>query len=419
MRIGVHLTGREARAVLADGSRVHACGAAMGGRALGTVLRELAGQATYSVRSVTLEVSDLLVDAVCRTGAGSAGAPVSVLRVLPRTSRHTASADHPSAMMRSFVAHRAAVSGGHDLFGTALAPLDVSGAVAAALEAHRSGLRAMAVVATGAVGAPGHESAVARAVLDAVPELRLSLSHEVGGVGLLLRESAAVLNAVMLSAAGDLVDRCRRAVRRLGDVSCWFATADGGRISAERLRALPVLGLDAAAAMNLLGAAALHGRGTGTVVVDDGRSCTIGELRDGLPHVAADLHSALGVRLAAPRPVVDVVGTEEFRADPARWLRGAPHEVPVIATEGRPDLGALGAALCEPTAWVDLVVQAESADELCRQRRAVEERALRMVVTSEAPPGSERIVESGATALAYMRAGTYRVRARATTGARA
>lgn len=411
--------------MLADGGRVHAHRTVQSGRVPGTLLRELAARAPHPVRSVTFEASALLADAVCGRGAGSAGTPVSVLRVLPRTTLHTASADHPSAMMRSFVAHRAAVSGGHDLFGTALAPLDVPGAVAAARAAHRSGLRAMAVVATGAVGTPGHESTVARAVLDAVPELRLSLSHEVGGVGLLLRESAAVLNAAMLSAAGDLVDRCQRAVRRLGDVPCWFATADGGRISAERLRALPVLGLDAATAMALLGAAALHGRDTGRIVVDDGQTCTIGELRAGLPHVAADLHSALGARLAAPRPVVDVVPAEDFRAAPERWLRDAPQDVPVVdaevreGQEDRPDPAALGAALCEPTAWVDLVVHAETADELAHQRRAVEERALRMVVTGEAPPGSERIVESRATALAYMRAGTYRVRARATTGAHA
>ncbi|MFF5988424.1 hydantoinase/oxoprolinase family protein [Prauserella flavalba] len=418
MRIGARLSGRAVRGVLADAGHVLGQSTAVGARALGTVLHELGNLAPHGVRSVTLEISDLLVEAVRRPRTDLGVTPVSVLRVLPRVPRHAALADHPSSTLRSFVPHRTTVSGGHDLFGTPLAPLDVPSAVEAAREARRLGLEAIAVVATGAVGAPGHESAVAKAVLDAVPDLRVSLSHEVGGMGLLVRETAAVLNAALLSAAGRLVDRCQRATRPLGDVPCWFATGDGGRVSAERLRALPVLGLQAKWAMTLLGAAVLNGRDNATIVVEDGTTCTIGEVRDGLPHVAADLQGALGVRLAAPQPVLTTTGTESFRAGPERSLRGSPDVSPVVIGNGDLDLATVGAASCEPTSWVDLVVHAGSTDELRQQQRATEDRACGMVATSDAPPGSERIVESSATALAYVRAGTYRLRVRAAAGAR-
>ena len=418
MRIGARLFGRVVRGVLADRGQVLAQSTAQGDRALRTVLRALGDRAPGGVRSVTFEISDLLVEAVRRPRTELDVTPVAVLRVLPRGPRHAALADHPWDTLRSLAPFRTTVGGGHDLFGTPLAPLDVPGAVEAAREARRRGLGAMAVVATGAVRTPGHETAVARAVLDAVPDLRVSLSHEVAGMGLLVRETAAVLNAALLSAAGRFVDRCQRAARVLGDVPCWFATGDGGRVSAERLRALPVHGLEAKWAMTLLGAAVLNRRDDATIVVEEGDVCTIGEVRDGLPHVAADLQGALGVRLAAPQPVLTVTSTESFRAAPARWLRGSPDVPPVVAAHGDLDPATVGAASCEPTSWVDLVVHAGSTEELRHQQRAAEDRARGMVTTSDAPPGSERIVESSATALAYVRAGTYRLRVRAAAAAR-
>lgn len=408
LRIGARLSGRGVRAVLVDEGQVLARSTGEGARAPGSVVRELSGLAPAPVRSVTFDISDPLLDAARRDAD-----PVSVLRVLPRPAHTAALAGHPSPTLRSFVAHRAAVRGGHDLFGTALAPLDLPAAVEAAHRARELGLGAVAVIATGAVGAAGHERAVAEAVLEAVPELRVCLSHEVGGVGLLMRETAAVFNAVLLPAAGRLVDRCRRAA---GSVPCWFATSDGGRVSAERLRALPVLGLEAKWAMTLLGAAALHGHHTAAIVARSDDVCTIGEVRDGLPQVAADLPGSLGVRLAAPQPVLTLVGRETFAGHRSRWLPGSP-EIPAVFTDGDEDPATVGAACCPPTAWLDIVVHADTTDDMRRRQRDTEERARGMLALSGAAPGSERIAESAATALSYVRAGTYRLRVRATARA--
>src|SRR5690606_13406500 len=112
MRIGARLSGRVVRGVLTDGHRVLRQSTAEGARALHTVLRELGEPAPRRVCSVTLEVSDLLVEAVRHPRADLSVTPVSVLRVLPRTPQHVALTDHPSATLRSFVLHRATVCGG-------------------------------------------------------------------------------------------------------------------------------------------------------------------------------------------------------------------------------------------------------------------------------------------------------------------
>jgi len=416
LRIGARLSGHAVRGVLVDGTRVLAQASADGGRALGAVLNELGGMAPGAVQSVTLDISDVLLDALRRPDLEPGGSPVGVLRVLPRPPQHPAVADHPSDLLRSFVRYRATVAGGHDLFGAPLAPLDQAKAVEAARAARELGLGALAVVATGAVGSPGHESAVAEAVLDAVPELQVSLSHEVGGIGLLMRETAAVLNAVLLSVAGQVVDRCERATRRLGNVPCWFATSDGGRASAERLRALPVIGLEARAAMTLRGAAVRNEVKDAVMLIEDGDTYLIGEVRDGLPRVAPDLRGTLGLRLAAPQAVSTVVSTAAFHANRSRWLHGALGSPVSVIQNIELDLAAVGAASCEPTAWLDAVVHADSADELRARQRTMKERVLSMVVAGETPPGTERIIESSAVSLTYIPSGAYRLRVRAAAG---
>ncbi|MCW2899024.1 MAG: hypothetical protein JWO67_1289, partial [Streptosporangiaceae bacterium] len=71
--------------------------------------------------------------------------------------------------------------------------------------AQEAGFEALAVTATGAVGSAEHETAAAERILDAVPGLRLSLSDEIGGLGLLQREAAAVFNAALQPLAAELV----------------------------------------------------------------------------------------------------------------------------------------------------------------------------------------------------------------------
>lgn len=172
-RIGILLgAGRAHAALVGDGEARHATGPNASERVLARMLRGLANGAR--VGSVTWDVSAELDPAL-------AGTPVAAVRVVPRLPTGGLGSGHPSPLLRSLQARRGAVIGGHDLFGVELAPLDIYAVLAEAAAARD--IPALAVTASGAPGCADHELAAAELVHDTRPEARVSLSHQVGGLG--------------------------------------------------------------------------------------------------------------------------------------------------------------------------------------------------------------------------------------------
>ncbi|WP_020667166.1 hydantoinase/oxoprolinase N-terminal domain-containing protein [Amycolatopsis nigrescens] len=429
-RIGVCLRpGSATAALVVDGRSVSQSAIPFDGhdeRALTTLLRETSARAKGPVESVAWDLSELLVP------TADIGR-VAALRVVPREPVSAGLADHPAPLMRALVGHRTTVRGGHDMFGLELAPLDLDGAVRAARAAADAGFTALAITAAGAVGCAEHESAVAESVLDAVPGLRLSLSHEIGGLGVSAREAATVLTAALGPLATELVGRCERStaagVRR---GASWYVAADGGRVSAERLRTFPVHGLRAGTAAGMLGAAMLSSVSTATVVLAGADGYTSGQVRDGLPHAASDVMTLDGMRLATPQAVLSSVSPPLAPTSPAPAIpdtvvaardetgtEGARHFADRLGNAGTlvdpaADVVAIGCTATEPSAWLDLVVSADTPQELRRVRGQVEDRACTVVASGGARPGTERVVSSSAVPLSFLRSGSYRVVVRAT-----
>lgn len=431
MRIGVRLGVNRAHGVLVHEGQVLATAAEVlpgrGGRQLSGLLKRLAANSPSIVDSITWDVSALLERALLR-GAGVQ--PVGAIRVLPRAPHHRG---HPFPLVRSVIAWEATVTGGHDIFGAEMAALDLDGALAQVAAAYAEGIRTLAVTATGASGSAEHEQAIAARVAEEFPDLRVCLSHEAGGLGLVEREGTTVLNAALLDFAEDLVDRCERAAAAMdGPPGCWFATGDGGRVSARRLRSVPVRALAATPAAALRGAALLAGRPDGPIVLTGPKELVVGEIRAGLPRVESDLLGGLGVRLVAPQAAVTVrpastldafafaaqlreqagagavgvldEGGEELATKLYRQTR------PVLAlVDTGPDLSAVGAAVSEPSAWLDLVVTADTGEDLQRRQTLLERQALSLVTTSGARPGRERVIRSVATPLAFLGRDVYRL----------
>ncbi|MFB9909455.1 hypothetical protein [Allokutzneria oryzae] len=443
MRIGVRLGASGAEGALVHSGRaLAAAGRAEGGwRALSALLRELTAAAKSTVDSVTWNVGELLEHSLRAVGSPGLppmaftvrpATPVAALQVLPRPPR---APGHPSPLVRSLVAWRGVITGGHDLFGAELTPVDLDAAVRAAAEARAAGLGTLTITATGAATCVGHEEAVAARLREEFPDLRIRLSNDGGGLGLLERDATTIVNAALLGAAEELIERCERLTAALpGPPSCWFATGDGGRVSAKRLRAVPVRGVGADAATALTGAAVLTHRPDAHVVLAGIGLVALGQVADGMPRIASDLAGRLGVRMVPPIPVLNVRTDEGVPAVTAelRSLVG-PRVIAAMGPQGRdvadrlcteigPDLVpvrseahpcAVGAACAEPSAWLDVVVPADTLDELQRQQHLAEQQAMTLVAASGARPGSERVVSSVATALAFLGRDAYRLHVRA------
>ena len=207
---------------------------------------------------------------------------------------------------------RAAVSGGEAMVrggarfdGRPAGPLDTE-ALAAFLARVAGDVQAVAVTGVFSPVAPEQELAaadVARRELGAgVP---LSLSHEIGSLGLLERENATVLNAALVGVAAELAAGMRRALeRRAIDADVFLGQNDGTVMTLEHALRFPVLMIGSGPASAMRGAAWLSGV-TGGVVVDvGGGSADVGLLIDGYPREAPPPVRVAGVRTSSRMPEV-------------------------------------------------------------------------------------------------------------------
>ena len=189
------------------------------------------------------------------------------------------------------------VDGGMEFDGREIVPLD--------LETARRFLESMAGhvdgVAIASVFAPvsaEHEVAVgeaARAVLGA--DVHVSLSHEVGTVGLLERENATVLNAALVGVARTVADALSAALAGHGlRPETFFAQNDGTLMALGHALRHPVLTIGSGPANSIRGAAYLTGVRDAIVADVGGTSTDVGVLANGFPRESTTPAEIGGIR---------------------------------------------------------------------------------------------------------------------------
>ena len=85
------------------------------------------------------------------------------------------------------------LEGGHEYDGREFMPFDEAGMRAAARQIRDSGLRSVAIAASFSPLDPAHEERARAILAEECPEASITLSHELGRIGLLERENAALL----------------------------------------------------------------------------------------------------------------------------------------------------------------------------------------------------------------------------------
>ncbi len=126
------------------------------------------------------------------------------------------------------------------------------------------------------------------ALLAEVTDLPVTRGHEVGGLGLLERENAAILNASLGEVMSGVIDGLLAAAAKIGaHVPTYLTQNDGTLMTPAFARRLPVLTIGSGPSNSLRGAAVLTGR-TDCLVVDvGGTTSDVGALRQGFPRESA------------------------------------------------------------------------------------------------------------------------------------
>jgi len=212
-------------------------------------------------------------------------APVACVRLgLPATAALPPMVDWPDDARAAVGGRWYLAHGGHEVDGRVLSPVDDAElrVIAADIGAHGVGAVAVSAVFSPLTAtAEEHAATILRSVL---PGVDITLSHQVGRLGLLERENAAIVNASLRDDARVTVAGLRAALRRRGLVAALYLTQnDGTLMTAETAERYPVLTFSTGQANSIRGAASLTGLHDGVVVAVCGTTTDIGMLARGFP----------------------------------------------------------------------------------------------------------------------------------------
>jgi N-methylhydantoinase A/oxoprolinase/acetone carboxylase beta subunit len=191
----------------------------------------------------------------------------------------------------------AITGGGIEFDGRDLAPLD-GDAIARFCAEVGGQAQGVAITSVFAPVSPRHELAAAQIVTRELgDEVHVSLSHEIGSVGLLERENATILNAALVGVAGD-VARAMRAALAAHDLhpATFFAQNDGTLMALDHALRYPVLTIGSGPANSIRGAAFLSGVTDALAVDVGGTSADVGVLVNGFPRESSQGVEIGGIR---------------------------------------------------------------------------------------------------------------------------
>ncbi|GAA4077957.1 hydantoinase/oxoprolinase family protein [Nonomuraea soli] len=206
---------------------------------------------------------------------------VAVIRLgAPATTSVPPLSDWPDDLRATVSAGEAVLPGGHFVDGYPISALDL-GAVRRFLDGRDAG--AVAVTGVFSPASAEQEQAVAELVTREYG-LPVSLSHELGSLGLLERENATVLNAALYGVAERVTGALTSALESRGlSALPYLAQNDGTLMTLEQARRLPVSTIGSGPANSLRGAAFLSGAQDAIVADVGGTSTDLGVLVGGFP----------------------------------------------------------------------------------------------------------------------------------------
>ncbi|WP_137125010.1 hydantoinase/oxoprolinase N-terminal domain-containing protein [Roseomonas sp. HF4] len=310
-RIGIDVGGTNTDAVLLEGDRVlHAVKMPTTADVLTGVRLALqdAARATGAegVQAVMIGTTHFVNAVVQRRDLAAVGA----LRIgLPAARSLPPFCDWPqdlAAMVRGQV-HM--VEGGLDYDGRPIMPLDEVGVAAAARAMKAAGIGCVAISSVFSPLDPGMEERAAAIVLAEMPEASVTLSHDLGRIGLLERENVALLNACLTPLARHTVAAFEEALGQAGIAAPLYITQnDGTVIRAELAVRFPVLSFASGPTNSMRGAAFLTGLADALVVDVGGTTSDIGALKAGFPREANAVVQVGGVRTLFRMPDLLSIG---------------------------------------------------------------------------------------------------------------
>lgn len=271
--------------------------------------------------------------------------PTAVIRLgLPATRSLPPLVDWPEGLRQAIAGQVYLAHGGYEFDGRPITPLDP---VEIRDIARRIQDQQIQAVAISGVFSPINiqmEEEAGQIVREVIPDAALTLSHEIGRIGLLERENAAVMNACLGQLARQIVAAFQQAMANLHIGAPLYLTQnDGTLMAADFVARYPVLTFASGPTNSMRGAAFLSGIQDAVVVDIGGTTTDVGVLAHGFPREAFLAVEIGGVHTNFRMPDVFSVGLGGGSLVSFDPLRVGPQSVGYELTQrsrvfGGPDL---------------------------------------------------------------------------------
>ncbi|MDR1427931.1 MAG: hydantoinase/oxoprolinase family protein, partial [Bifidobacteriaceae bacterium] len=238
-------------------------------------------------------------------------APTAALRLgLPATASLPPLVGWPRPLVEAISGRPYLAHGGHEFDGRHIAELDASQIRRHAADMAAHGVRSVAISSVFSPINVEFETQAAEIVAAELgPAVAISLSHEIGRIGLLERENATIVNAALRELAAQITAALTGAVRDFGiGAPLYLSQNDGTLMDVDFARQYPVATFASGPTNSMRGAATLSGLGNCAVIDIGGTTTDIGVLNKGFPREATGEVTVAGVRTNFRMPDVLSIG---------------------------------------------------------------------------------------------------------------
>lgn len=203
------------------------------------------------------------------------------------------------------------IGGGFEYDGKELAALDEEAACRFFTEMKEMGIRSIAISSVFSTVRNDHELEAAKLCRKIMGEdVHLSISSEIGSMGLIERENATILNAALYQVAERFTEGFAKSLAQEGieQAAIYLSQNDGTLMTMEQARRYPILTIACGPTNSIRGAGYLSKLQNAIVVDVGGTTTDLGVIQNGFPRESSVAVTIGGVRTNFRMPDVISIG---------------------------------------------------------------------------------------------------------------
>ncbi len=326
MRIGIDVGGTNTDAVLMQGESVIAAvkrsttnDVLSGINAALMALSDRHPFAAEEIQAVMLGTTHFTNAIVSISGLSE----TAVVRLgLPSSSAVTPMFSWPHELAGALGRHVFEAHGGNEFDGRPISDIQPDELREIAEDIGKKQIKAIAIVSVFSPLTNDAELMAKEIFEQELPDVKISLSHEIGTVGLLERENATIINASLLALAGKATMAFENALTASGITApLYLSQNDGTLMDVKFAQRFPVTTFASGPTNSMRGAALLSDLNNCLVVDIGGTTADIGIMVDGFPRQATSEVEIGGVRTNFRMPDIlslGIGGGSQIEADPIK-----------------------------------------------------------------------------------------------------